>query len=527
MLMNLFATIIAILTVTEFPIICAFVLRERGCNHPTHTRCNDRNRLSHLYYSSSNTLRSESLLEEEGKPVAVESVTLRNSNLDATKRYGEAGVATRIINSKRWELARKRREHKTDDNRNQKLHEFLKSELGLPVGLRDTLLRHMEEDSLKKIWVVDNSGSMKYEDGRCILSISSLESKSTGDTSKQKSNGEYNDCTRWAEARETVNCHAQLNSVLGLPTEFQLLNKRPGLPNKARVGYRKKTSSIPNGINNGNNNSIFRNRHKESDRVRSIMIKNEPKGKTPLYQAIHDVKKEVVRMLPTLLRDGTMVTVVICTDGVTNSISSGCNNPADGSRTDLQELEDALRSLSGLPVVVVIRLCTSYGQDIEFYYGLDERMTTWNSISEDKDEYTNNVDVDLPFYNNRSNQLRLDVIDDYESEAKLVYKHNPWLNYPLVLHRLREMGLQGSSELFDLLNQRPFSQYEIRSFCALLFGTADDLLNDPFYDGENFVAQIEHLQQKENHQHWNPIKNCILPWIDTDELLQLIQCKNK
>ena len=76
-----------------------------------------------------------------------------------------------------------------------------------------------------------------------------------------------------------------------------------------------------------------------------------------------------------------------------------------------QEILDALESLQGLPVFVVIRLCTDYGPIVDFYNGLDERL-----------------------------DLNLDVLDDHLAEANEVYEYNPWLNYPLILHRMREMG---------------------------------------------------------------------------------------
>ena len=72
----------------------------------------------------------------------------------------------------------------------------------------------------------------------------------------------------------------------------------------------------------------------------------------------------------------------------------------------------------------------------------------------------------VEFYNDLDQRFGeesfLDVIDDYEAEAAQVYEQNPWLNYALVLHRMRELGLQGSSRLLDCLDQRPFTVDEIR-----------------------------------------------------------------
>mmetsp|Transcript_6400 Transcript_6400/g.15849 ORF Transcript_6400/g.15849 Transcript_6400/m.15849 type:complete len:470 (+) Transcript_6400:219-1628(+) len=371
-------------------------------------------------------------------------------------------------------------------------------DLGLPRGLRNTLLDNVQEVSSKRIWIVDNSGSMKMMDGHEILEQSDCNKK----RNKQKGNIQNNDSekvlvprasvtnaaadgdtTRWAELQETVACHAQLLSILGAPTDFRLLNPPSnGGPQKFRVGYYNNNNiqmlpQIP---------SIFRRRNQsESNRAEKIMSRNEPKGKTPLHKAIVDVRKDVIRMLPQLHADGMKVTIVICTDG--------CPNDVNGNGGKNQELEEALESLKGLPVNIVIRLCTDYGEVVDFYNDLDQRM---------------------------GESSFLDVIDDYEAEAAQVYGQNPWLNYALVLHRMRELGLQGSSGLLDFLDQRPFTGDEIRDFVAMLFGTTSDLLPDPLCDWENFVGEIDRLQKGEQ-MHWNPAKMTITPWIDTQLLLAL------
>jgi len=396
---------------------------------------------------------------------------------------------------------RKPQSNSVKTHHNHKSNDWLKG-FGLPRGLRDTLLRHIQEVSCKRIWIVDNSGSMKILDGHEILASSPLPSVE-GDKNNNKNpaattntklkpkmiSSTSSSSTRWAEVQETVNCHAQLSSVLGAPTDFRLLNPPSnGGPQKFRAGY-------DNSASNSSTNkmvpsmSIFRKRQSDSQRVEKIMNRNKPAGRTPLHEAVLDVRKEVIRMLPQLRADGMKVTIVICTDGSTNSdATSPYNN---------QELEDALQSLSGLPVCVVIRLCTDYEYVVGFYNGLHERMSSTSDSN---------------------NKFLLDVLDDYESEAKQVYNHNPWLNYALVLHRMREMGLQGSSELLDYLDQRSFTSDEIRSFCALLFGTTFDLLPDPLCDEDNFVSEIDCLQQKEKQLHWNPNKNCMSSWIDIKEL---------
>ena len=392
---------------------------------------------------------------------------------------------------------------KHDDNPNS---EWLK-DLGLPRGLRNTLLDNIQEVSAQRIWIIDNSGSMKMMDGH---EIKASHDSHTSNSPNSNSNNDKNDnervlvprsgltngaadgdTTRWAELQETVMCHAQLLSILGAPTDFRLLNSpSDGGPQKFRVGYNNNKLHVLPSIP-----SIFgRKGHSDSDRAEKIMHRNKPKGKTPLHESVLDVRKDIIRMLPQLRADGKKVTIVICTDGCTtgspsHTIDNGEPTPVQPN----QELEEALESLQGLPVNVVIRLCTDYAEVVDFYNSLDERM---------------------------GESSFLDVIDDYEAEAAQVYGQNPWLNYALVLHRMRELGLQGSCGLLDSLDQRPFTGDEIREFVALLFGTTADLLPDPLCDWECFVGEVDRLQQREQ-MHWNPAKMAIAPWIDTEELLAM------
>ena len=465
-----------------------------------------------LFYSSSLVLRSESITNSSA--VSVSSVNLRSDYASSTVgKSATTNIKTHYHHH-----------HNSNNNYNSKNNDWLK-ELGLPRGLRGTLLRNIQEVSSKRIWIIDNSGSMKMLDGHEILGgvhgiaggVGNDDANVNNDIvnvisnndptklkSKMISNTGSSSSTRWAEAQETVNCHAQLSSVLGAPTDFRLLNKPSnGGPQKFRVGYdnaakvtNSKNYSIINVVKPSM--SMFRRRQSDSNRVEKIMNRQKPKGKTPLHEAILDVRKEVIRMLPQLRADGMKVTIIICTDGCTGSAANDNNNQ--------QELENALESLKGLPVCVVIRLCTDHGHVVDFYNGLDVRMSS-----------SNNND------GSSSELLTLDVLDDYEAEAKQVYEHNPWLNYALVLHRMREMGLQGSSELLDDIDQRSFTGDEIRSFCALLFGTTSDLLPDPLCDEDNFVAEIDILQKKEKQLHWNPNKKKMASWIDVDELLTALQ----
>ena len=61
-----------------------------------------------------------------------------------------------------------------------------------------------------RLWVVDNSGSMRENDGRRLVASSS------------KSNVRWTQCTRWDELKDTVTYHAQMAALLVAPTQFMV-----------------------------------------------------------------------------------------------------------------------------------------------------------------------------------------------------------------------------------------------------------------------------------------------------------------
>ncbi|VEU38659.1 unnamed protein product [Pseudo-nitzschia multistriata] len=440
-----------------------------------------------IHHSSSLLYSSSLILSKESE---ISPKTCNDGSSDCL-------VSSVILDSESSPKEPEQRRYDQSKHSHNPINGWLKDQ-GLPRGLRHALLDNIQEVSSKRIWIVDNSGSMKMMDGH-----ENLESRDRDGRDEYKDVNKEDDkilvprigvvsndfadgdISRWTELRQTVNYHATLNSVLGAPTEFRFLNKPSnGGPRNFRVGYEnqhihRQSNNNENKIRifggGGKNRNVGRKR--DSWRAHKIMNRNQPKGQTPLHEAVLDVKRDIIKMRPQLLADGMRVTLVICTDG--------CS----------EDMETVLESLKGLPVNVVIRLCTDFGNVLDFYNALDER------------------------HDDPSGSF-LDVLDDHEGEAAEVYRHNPWLNYALVLHQMRELGLQGSNGLLDVLDQRALSIDEIRDFCALLFGTTADLLPDPLCDWENFVTEVDHLQQREQC-HWNPSLGEVTPWVDVDELLAM------
>jgi hypothetical protein len=263
--------------------------------------------------------------------------------------------------------------------------------------------------------------------------------------------------TRWEEIRETVNYHIQAAALLKSPTCFRLLNN-PG----SRVG--------PQNFSVADSNGLY------PHEAIKIMRNTNPGGGTPLRQHIEDIYVQVSAMAPELVKAGSRAVIVIATDGLPT------DEMAQGGVYQQQLFVDALRSLEGLPVWLVIRLCTDDDDVVDFYNNLDEQL-----------------------------ELSMDVLDDICGEALEVHEHNPWLNYALPLHRCREMGY--FHRIFDLIDERKLTKSELREYMQLLLGDLDGI-PDPSIDWLGFCNEIEGLLRKQKQLQWNPVTKKMAPWID-------------
>eukprot|EP00543_Licmophora_paradoxa_P000481 CAMPEP_0202445096 /NCGR_PEP_ID=MMETSP1360-20130828/3979_1 /ASSEMBLY_ACC=CAM_ASM_000848 /TAXON_ID=515479 /ORGANISM="Licmophora paradoxa, Strain CCMP2313" /LENGTH=400 /DNA_ID=CAMNT_0049061249 /DNA_START=81 /DNA_END=1283 /DNA_ORIENTATION=+ len=326
-------------------------------------------------------------------------------------------------------------------------------EQGFTKGLAETLTKNNAMFPLR-IWVVDNSGSMNRQDGHRIIETF------------RKDNVKLVDCTRWAEIQQTVEYHAQMSALVKAPTVFRLLND-------------------PGRINGPQQFSIAEHHSNSIDHDLSVALQtmknSSPGGATPLTEHIQEIRANLVEMEPTLRRDGSRVAIILATDGLPSSIYGVSDNMAK------QEFVRSLRSLEGLPVWVVVRLCTDDEEVVQFYNDLDSQL-----------------------------ELSLEVLDDFVGEAEEVYEHNKWLNYALPLHRLREMGYH--NRLFDLLDERQLTPDELKEFMRILFGKdAFDGVPDPQADWVSFRKSVEVMLRSEKNQ-WNPIRKKVMPWIDIKKL---------
>ena len=174
------------------------------------------------------------------------------------------------------------------------------------------------------------------------------------------------------------------------------------------------------------------------------------------------------------------IAVILATDGL----------PTDPQGYGSDEITDefirALKGLEGLPIWLVIRLCTDEDDVTNFYNQLDGKL-----------------------------ELSLEVLDDFLGECQEVRKQNPWLNYALPIHRCRELGYH--DRLFDLIDERPLTKGELRDFCVLLFGTEYRTVPDPVMDWKSFLKYVEAHLRREQDQ-WNPLTKSKKPWVSIKRL---------
>jgi hypothetical protein len=324
---------------------------------------------------------------------------------------------------------------------------------GYTKGLAHSL-NDLQTNFPLRMWVVDNSGSMAKTDGHQFVQ--------TGGINDIK----VVSCTRWKEIQDCVNYHVQLSALLTAPTVFRLLNN-PGISAGAQeFGIATQGEDmIPTDV----------------DKALNIMSRTRPSGCTPLIEHIREIHATITAMKSSLESEGKRVVVVLATDGLpTNSFGESNSFIKD-------QFVQSLRALEGLPVWLVVRLSTDEEEVVDFYNGLDDQL-----------------------------ELSMDVLDDFCGEAEEIYEHNPWMNYALPIHRLRELGYH--DRILDMIDERPLTQSEIRDYCLLLFGAMQcDGLPDPAIDWKGFMDTVKALLDKEELQ-WNPMKKKPMPWINLKQL---------
>lgn len=299
-------------------------------------------------------------------------------------------------------------------------------ELKVPPGLAAQLAQDDQRVG-KRIYLLDNSGSMAEGDGSTLLDAGRGTLKPV-------------DCSRWEELCALVRDHARWNVICGTPCEFVLLNspRGPGQPPVEDIDYIC-CHDDKGGV----------------DTVEKWLQKTGPRGVTPLSLRLQEIRTRIHLEAQDLAAKGQMVFLTIVTDGLPTSTTSG-----ESTKADRDQLATELRLMCGeLPVQLVIRLCTNDDSVVDFYGNLDQ-------------------DLELP----------MDVLDDIAGEAAELKKlGNDWFVYTPLLHRIREAGTL--SKVFDNLDEKRLTKAEVRNFASLLLVGESDKQSLRLMDEKAFAAK--------------------------------------
>jgi len=210
-----------------------------------------------------------------------------------------------------------------------------------------------------------------------------------------------------------------------------------------------------------------------NDTVRDKLLdylEGSPNGGTPLCRHIREVTEKILLLTPELRRDGRKAVIVIFTDG----------------RADDGSLVDAMKPLKQLPVTVVIRLCTDENNVIDYW---------------------NNIDAEL--------EINMDVLDDFESEAKECYVHNKWLTYGMPIQRIREFGVHMKE--FDLLDEMKLNVDQVRMVCSKLFDMEINNIVNPDENFPEFLKVLKNYVDIENLV-FDPVQKKLNKWININNV---------
>jgi len=255
--------------------------------------------------------------------------------------------------------------------------------------------------------------------------------------------------------------HAQWNATIGTPCEFVLLNPGPGPVQEGRDFVRINRGSEPVASS--------------LESLRRMLDGTQPGGVTPLRDRLEEIYRRIQAQQMELANNGQRVVLVIATDGLPTSSSSGTS-----TAVHKQQLVEILNRLGfELSVFLVVRLCTDDDDVVEYYNKVDEEL-----------------------------ELPLEVIDDLQSEAKEIRNQgNRWLTYSPMLHKIREGGT--FVKLLDVLDERRLTPTEVSVFVQLLLRREQD---EPMPRGaEDFCRALDAIAPIP--LVYDPIQGCKEPAI--------------
>ena len=170
--------------------------------------------------------------------------------------------------------------------------------------------------------IIDNSRSMLKLDGHVL---------------KTDSHGvsTFEQCSRWDEVQGSMREMLRLADAAGCPMEVRLLNKQPA---PATVGQARDGGA--------------------SLAAAEELLKIEPSGLTPICRQIAEVTERLTGMEIALRASGQLAVLLIITDG----------ESTDGNVVEM------LTPLEGLPLKVVVRLCTDEPEVSEYWHTINAAL---------------------------------------------------------------------------------------------------------------------------------------------------------
>jgi len=293
-------------------------------------------------------------------------------------------------------------------------------EFGVPRGLARLIASEDRRIGLR-IYLLDNSGSTNTWDGTVFV----------GDPDPRRC--QLKKVTRWEEICDVAKDHARWNLQVGTPCEFVLLNSM----------FRPPQSPIVEGRDSLRIDAARGPVQDQLQRLGAFLANNAPRGVTPLAERLDDIGRLIGESMHALSSREQLVFVVIVTDGLPTTSSSGQSTPQDKA----QLVHSMKRVFEMGPVRMVIRLCTNDSQTIDFYNDLDNDQ-----------------------------EFELDVLDDLVGEAEeIASKGNGWFAYTPLLHLIREAGTLCS--ILDNLDEGALPVGAVRLLARMLLESGDQSLD--------------------------------------------------
>jgi hypothetical protein len=232
---------------------------------------------------------------------------------------------------------------------------------------------------------------------------------------------------------------------------------------------------------NGMKHEFTIHSEQDYDNAKITMSITKPEGVTPLIVHVKELYEEILAMTEDLKQNGHKAVVVIATDGLPS------DEYGESSPKIQEEFAMVFKKLQLLPVWIVIRLCTSEKDVMNYYRILDKKL-----------------------------ELPIECISNFLTESKEIRKYNPWLNYALPLHQCREMGFY--HRVFDLLDERPLTKDDLSEFLHIVFGT-QTFANAPNMHTEwkDFLQYLKKVVISVDQQ-WCPHSRKMEDWIDIKKL---------